>query len=376
MLPIHFAEDMLKLETIKGDVMKCTGLFLVVLMSCLSASAETYKVFPDGSGDYPTIQSAIYASSDDDTVMLADGVYTGEGNRDLANVSRWILIRSESGDPDLCIIDCEGSEAEWHAGFQIDITGSKSLPPRTMLGIDGITVSNAFSHSGSGLRICDGAAPLVNNCNFIDNVAVHNGGVISVSESGGTYVNCLFLNNAAQTGGVMELASYGSGRFYDCTFSGNRAEVGGAIYAYHSDWNITFSGCTFYNNQAPAGAHFYLDYYSQVELDHCILAFGQYGEAIVCEPDSYASLSCCDVFGNEGGDWTGCIEGLDGQDGNISADPLFCDASALNLTLYNVSSCAPFTPPNEECDLIGAWPVGCEMTATRPITWSTLKAQY
>lgn len=356
--------------------MKCTGILLVILITCMSASAENYKVYPDGTGDYPTIQAAIWASSDDDTITLADGIYTGEGNRDLANVSRWILIRSESGDPDLCIIDCEGSESEWHTGFLIDITGSKLPPPRTMLGIDGITVTKAFSHSGSALRISDGAAPLINNCKFIDNIAVYNGGVISVNESGGTYVNCLFLGNSAQTGGVMDLSSYGSGRFYDCTFAGNTAEVGGAIYAYYSDWNITFSGCTFYDNRAVAGAHFYLDNLSEVELDHCILAFGQYGEAITCEPGCSALLSCCDVIGNEGGDWMGCIEGLDGQNGNISEDPLFCDVSVLDLTLYDVSACAPFTPPNEECALIGAWPVGCEMTAVRPISWSTLKVRY
>jgi len=356
--------------------MKNIGLFLSMFALCLGADAETYKVYPDGSGAYPTIQAAIWASSDDDTIQLADGIYTGEGNRDLANVSRWIWIRSENGDPELCIIDCEGSEAEWHTGFTIDITGGKSPSPRTMLGIDGITVTHAFSHSGSGLRITDGAAPLINNCNFIENTAVHEGGVISVNESGGTYVNCLFLDNTAQTGGVMELGSYGSGQFHGCTFAGNVAEVGGAVYAYHSNWNITFNACTFHDNRADTGSIFYLDLDSLVELDHCILAFGQGGEAIVCEPNCSAVLGCCDVFGNEGGDWTGCLEGMEGQDGNICEDPLFCDAAVLDFTLYDVSPCTPFSPPNEECDLIGAWPVGCTATATQPSSWSILKARY
>ena len=34
-------------------------------------------------------------------------------------------------------------------------------------------------------------------------------------------------------------------------------------------------------------------------------------------------MTDCDVYGNEGGDWTDCIADQLGQDGNISADPLF-----------------------------------------------------
>lgn len=50
-----------------------------------------------------------------------------------------------------------------------------------------------------------------------------------------------------------------------------------------------------------------------------------------------------------------------GINGNISEDPLFCDPEAENYHLQEGSPCAAFTPPNEECDLIGAFPVGCEM---------------
>jgi hypothetical protein len=52
-----------------------------------------------------------------------------------------------------------------------------------------------------------------------------------------------------------------------------------------------------------------------------------------------------------------------GTNGNISLDPRFCDYESRDFHLAADSPCAPFTPPNPECGLIGAWPVGCAATA-------------
>jgi hypothetical protein len=112
-------------------------------------------------------------------------------------------------------------------------------------------------------------------------------------------------------------------------------------------------------------------------LENTIIAFNDLGEAILCaDGNSSAHLTCCDLYGNEGGDWVGYIEDQYGINGNISEDPLFCDPESGDFTLHEDSPCAPFTPPNEECDLIGAWPVGCEPTAVRVGTWGAIKAMY
>ena len=73
-----------------------------------------------------------------------------------------------------------------------------------------------------------------------------------------------------------------------------------------------------------------------------------------------ASLSCCDIYGNAGGDWVGAIAEQLGINGNICLDPLFCDPTALDLTLHADSPCA--AENNPECGLIGAWPEGCGLT--------------
>jgi hypothetical protein len=51
---------------------------------------------------------------------------------------------------------------------------------------------------------------------------------------------------------------------------------------------------------------------------------------------------------------------FNGVNGNISLDPLFCDPLAGDYHLDDGSPCRPFSPENPDCDLVGAWPVGCE----------------
>jgi hypothetical protein len=59
-------------------------------------------------GDYPTIQEAIDSAVDGDEVVVADGVYTGSGNKNLNFHGKLITVRSENG-PSTCTIDCEGA---------------------------------------------------------------------------------------------------------------------------------------------------------------------------------------------------------------------------------------------------------------------------
>jgi hypothetical protein len=84
------------------------------------------------------------------------------------------------------------------------------------------------------------------------------------------------------------------------------------------------------------------------------------------------TLECCDIFGNEGGDYVGSITDLLGVDGNISVDPLFCDASGLDFRLHSDSPCAP----DGECGLIGALPVGCGPTPSEETRWGRIKGLY
>ncbi|MBN2172256.1 MAG: hypothetical protein JW819_13125, partial [Candidatus Krumholzibacteriota bacterium] len=50
---------------------------LAMLAAAMPAAAATYHVNPAGTGDYPTIQEAVNACVDGDSILLADGIYRG-----------------------------------------------------------------------------------------------------------------------------------------------------------------------------------------------------------------------------------------------------------------------------------------------------------
>jgi len=56
-----------------------TSVLIVAALSITFATADgpgsTIHVYADGSGDYPTIQSAIENASDGDTIIVGDGIY-------------------------------------------------------------------------------------------------------------------------------------------------------------------------------------------------------------------------------------------------------------------------------------------------------------
>ena len=93
----------------------CLLLFLLPLST---AEARVWVLNPDGTGEAPTIQACIDSLTwSGDIIELMDGVYTGEGNRDLYTSGRNFLLRSQSGNPANCIIDVQGTEEEWHWGI-------------------------------------------------------------------------------------------------------------------------------------------------------------------------------------------------------------------------------------------------------------------
>ena len=56
---------------------------------------------------YATIQAAVDAAQPGDEVLIADGIYTGVGNRDLNLHGKAITVRSSSAISGACVIDCQ-----------------------------------------------------------------------------------------------------------------------------------------------------------------------------------------------------------------------------------------------------------------------------
>jgi hypothetical protein len=95
-----------------------------------------------------------------------------------------------------------------------------------------------------------------------------------------------------------------------------------------------------------------------VVIENTIIAFGAQGEGVACSGDGIGVMSCTDIFGNAGGDWTTCIADQAGINGNFSLDPRFCNFVGRDYTLAQTSPCTAANAP-AGCGLIGAHPVGC-----------------
>jgi hypothetical protein len=198
------------------------------------------------------------------------------------------------------------------------------------------------------------------NCTFIGNSATFGGAVIGWVDAEPTILSCVFIDNSAWFGGAIESADRAVVTAQSCTFWRNAGERGGAVMSEESA-EVFLRECTFCENEANiGGAGLACEVDGHAFLENTIIAFSTMGEAALLSPSSTATFSCCDLYGNAGGDWIGPIAGQYGIEGNISADPLFCNLEEGNFRLHPNSPCAPFSPPNPECNLIGAWPVGCD----------------
>jgi hypothetical protein len=195
-------------------------LLLMITVLATSATAEVYVVSPAGP---MTIQDAIDLCVDNDVVELMDGVYTGDGNRDLVLNGKEITVRSASGDPTTCIIDSEGSDFDNHRGFTLD--GNETL--NTI--IEGITIRGGNAPWSGGV---DCGYATIRNCHFLDNVGSEGGGI--TMRSPGVIEDCLFVGNrAVNGGGVSVICTFGDrATVTRCTFVGNTAtDYGGGFRA-------------------------------------------------------------------------------------------------------------------------------------------------
>lgn len=332
--------------------------------------ATIWTVRPDGTGDFPTIQAAVSGASDGDVIQLTNGTFSGEGNRDVDFMGKSLTVQSQSGDFHDCIIDCGGTPADPHRAFVFEDA------PDSPCVIEGLTFQAAEAPGSYGLggAIYIFQAPVrIVACRFRDNRGGIGAGVFS-HYNGLEVEACLFERNHAE--GAAALYCLGDARIERCTFAENLgAHNGGAVTANKGLLEVI--GCTFYRNQGAGSSIFALapgppgQVYLTVE--NTVMAEGV-GPPIDCIESPQIDLFCCDLFGNIGGDWVGCISDHEGKNGNFSEDPLFCHPQVGDFRLSSDSPCAP--ERNPECGIIGAWPVGCGPVPTVQSTWGNLKWEF
>lgn len=275
---------------------------------------------------------------------------------------------TDESDPVFTNCEFTGNTAQYGGAAYLD---QSSAPEFT-----NCSFTDNSANSGGAMR-CYWAFPILTNCSFSGNTTLYGGGAMDCYISGPELTGCEFTDNSATKGGAVRFSTSNPRVITECTFSGNTAsEGGGAVYCWYSRAWLT--NCTISGNHVTGGLGAGIFCYDESwpKLWNCVVAFNSGGAAMACDDISDATLVCCDLYGNSGGDWVGCIAGQYGVDGNICEDPLFCaDANPLEpFTLHANSPCT--AENNPECGLVGAWDIGCGSTAVDAMSWGSIKAMF
>ncbi|MEW6746717.1 MAG: FG-GAP-like repeat-containing protein [Planctomycetota bacterium] len=294
----------------------------VVHSGCFAEQGEPVTVIvPD---DFPTLQAAIDAVKDGDTILVRPGTYS----ETIDFRGKGILVRSTHG-PELTIID--GQAAGSVVTFASGEGGDSILDGFSVRNGSGTFVPVWWSYCGGGIY-CEGSSPTITRTIIAQNAVDGMGGGIVCRTASPTIDNTIFLQNAAAQGGAIACHWGCTPSITTCTFSENTASLGGALYVLQ-DCAVTACNSIFWGDAASSGAEIWI------------------GNATM---PSSLSISYCDVEGGLPGVYadSGCT--VDWGAGMIDADPQFSNAGSGDLTLLHTSPCIdagdPAHLPCEETD--------------------------
>lgn len=134
---------------------------ITTLVAVMSISFSSYAITIHVPGDYPTIQAGINAAVNGDTVLVADGTYTGEGNKNIDFEGKEIVVISENGAEN-CIIDCEDDGRGFYFHANEDTNSVLS-------GFKVINGSNTYY--GGAISLTNNSNPIIENCILENNSA-------------------------------------------------------------------------------------------------------------------------------------------------------------------------------------------------------------
>ena len=199
-----------------------TATFLLVLFMNI-AFAEIINI----PADYTTIQAGINTATNGDTVLVADGTYTGSGNKDLNFGGKPITVKSVNGEENT-VIDCQSSGRGFHF-HNGEISTSI---------VDGFTIINGYaSYDGGGIYCCWNSNPSLTNVTIKENSAYYGGGIYCY-RSNPSLTNVTIIGNSAYyCGGIYCYRSNPS--LTNVKIIGNSAYYGGGIYFYKSSPSLT-----------------------------------------------------------------------------------------------------------------------------------------
>ncbi len=238
---------------------------------------DTYLVNPDGSGDFPTIQDAINAAAPYSEIVLGNGTFQGEGNRDLDLLGKTLFLQSQSSNPEECVIDAQSTPSEPHFGFWCHSGESVETE------ISGITITGCRAAAPTFAAIMVGPGPhMQGNPDYV-------GSALRMT-------NCQVMNNSC-TG----IASYYNDfvstlRLEGCNISFNE-ECG---FQSGFSWSL-ISNCTFEGNSfSGANLDWYVTGFGGPVVNSKFIDNGGNGVSAFNWGTGHNSFSGCEFIGNIG----------------------------------------------------------------------------
>jgi PKD repeat protein len=241
-------------------------------------------------GSYATIQAAINASANGDTVLVHPGTY----HECINFMGRNITVTSEFYQTllyeTICSTVIDGGEDDTAVTFTTGETNAAHL--------EGLTVCHGDQTMGGGIYI-NGASPVIMNCIIRDNTG-SNGGAIFAQTSQAHIVQCLFSGNHSSFEAGVLMAVGSQLQFINCVMYGNSADLGAGAIKSWSGSNTLLRNCILWANTP-----------NQISTSAGGLVDCQYS----------------------------CLQGGYAGTGNISTDPAFVSPVNLDFHLNTSSSC-------------------------------------
>ncbi len=294
-----------------------------------------------------TIQTGLDKASDNWTVFVANGIYTGTTNKNLDFTGKAIHLKSVGGAAN-CIIDCKLDGR----GFYFD-NGET-----TAAEVDGFTIQNGQVSMGGGI-LCLDSDCTVANCRIVNNnVPGYDGGGIRCENSDIKVLNCTITNNSAfRDGGGIHCYVNCSLEITNSLIANNSAGWGGGIR--FSEGILTASNCTIVNNiAANYGGGLSSTNVSDSTLNNVVL----WGNTAAYDGNQISTggnvvLNYCD-YANGTGDIQSTGSVTDPLGSCVHLDPLFVNATAQDYRLQSGSACIDagdnsLVPPGVTTDLDG-----------------------
>ena len=244
-----------------------------LVLGLLAGAAATTWYVPSQCA---TIQAGIDSAATGDTVLVADGTYTGTGNRDIDFLGKAILVTSENG-PEVTIIDLESSGR----GFRFHTSED------TMSVLRGFTIQNGSEDQGGGI-FCSQSSPRIEGNILTGHETAFGGGTIYCSGASPTIDGNTISGNTADDGAGIK-----------CTSGSSPMIIGNTITANSTPWT------------GPGAGIYCLDS-SPTIIGNTITADSTLGlgGGICCESSSptIEGNTISDCYGSDSGGGIACID--------------------------------------------------------------------